>query len=111
MTSASETTRFKKKIKAKPSNINNNPMGSSNTTFYISYLKFFKYNIHCWKKSINRVNDIDLFDRISKSGTRIGYSKKINSYILPRPNEITIGFEVVSSPISSWLSPIMIEPS
>ena len=92
-TSASEAIRFKKKVRAKPYKINNNIMGGSNTFFYISYLKFFKFNIHCWKKNINRVNDTDLFDRISKSGTRIGYSKKINNYILPRPGEITIGFD------------------
>tara|TARA_E500000178_G_scaffold354129_1_gene422078 strand:+ start:246 stop:1109 length:864 start_codon:yes stop_codon:yes gene_type:complete len=93
MTSASKAIRFKKEVPAKPYKINNCFMGGSNTFFYKSYLKFFKFNIHCWKKSINRVNDIDLFDRISKVGAKIGYSKKINNYIYPRPNEQTIGFD------------------
>ena len=30
---------------------------------------------------------------MSKAGVRIGYSKKINNYIIPRPNEQTIGFD------------------
>ena len=39
------------------------------------------------------MNDIDLFDRISKVGAKIGYSKKINNFIYPRPKEQTIGFD------------------
>jgi len=93
MTSASKAIRFKKVVCAKPYKINNCLMGGSNTFFYKSYLKFFKFNIHCWKKSVNRVNDIDLFDRISKVGAKIGYSKKINNFIYPRPKEQTIGFD------------------
>lgn len=95
MTSATEAIKFKKKFKPKPYKINNYTMGGANSFFYISYLKFFKFNIHCWKKSMNRVNDVDFFDRISKVGTRIGFSKKINNYVLPRPNESTWGLDQV----------------
>lgn len=95
MTSACEAIRFGKKNYPQPYLINNSLLGASNTFFYKSYLKLFKFNLHCWKKSINRVNDIDLFDRMSKIGVKIGYSKKINEFIKPRPNESTVGFDQV----------------
>ncbi|OHB16209.1 MAG: hypothetical protein A2431_02255 [Candidatus Zambryskibacteria bacterium RIFOXYC1_FULL_39_10] len=72
-------------------------LGGVQTWFYRSYLKFFKYNINCWRKSWNRVNDIDLEYRIYKAGTRIGFLNKVVGYILPRPGEETVGLEAYKS--------------
>ena len=66
-------------------------IGGTQTWLYRSYLKFFKYNINCWRKSWNRVNDTDLQDRIYKAGVRMGFLDKVVAYILPRPGEQTIG--------------------
>lgn len=66
-------------------------IGGTQTWLYRSYLKFFKYNINCWRKNWNRVNDTDLQDRIYKAGVRMGFLEKVVAYVLPRPGEQTIG--------------------
>lgn len=73
---------------------NDNPrIGGTQTWLYRSYLKFFKYNINCWRKSWNRVNDTDLQDRMYKAGVRMGFLEKIVAFVLPRPGEKTIGLQ------------------
>ena len=52
-----------------------------------------KYNINCWRKSWNRVNDADLGNRIFKSGVRMGYVPEVLSYVLPRPGENQVGLK------------------
>lgn len=69
------------------------PIGGTQTWLYRSYLSFFRYNINCWRKSWNRVNDTDLQDRIHKAGVRMGYTPQVVARILPRPGETTIGLE------------------
>lgn len=68
-------------------------IGGTQTWLYRSYLKFFKYNINCWRKNWNRVNDTDLQDRFDKAGVRVGFLEKMVAYILPRPGETTIGLD------------------
>jgi glycosyltransferase involved in cell wall biosynthesis len=68
-------------------------LGGTQTWAYRSYMHFFRYNINCWRKSWNRVNDIDLEYRIYKAGARIGFLDKVVGYILPRPGEETVGLE------------------
>lgn len=71
-----------------------NPMiGGSCTWFYRSYLKFLKYNINCWRKSWNRVNDAELSMRIFKAGVRMGFLEKPLALYLPRPGEKAVGLE------------------
>lgn len=73
---------------------NENPrIGGTQTWLYRSYLKFMKYNINCWRKSWNRVNDTDLQDRMYKAGVKIGFLDKVTAYVLPRPGEVTVGLE------------------
>lgn len=67
------------------------PIGGTQTWLYRSYLKNFKYNINCWRKSWNRVNDTDLQDRFYKAGVRLGFLEKVVTYVFPRPGEKTIG--------------------
>ena len=68
-------------------------IGGTSTWLYRNYLKLFRYNIHCWRKSWNRVNDIDLSIRIFQAGARMGFVDKIVTYVLPRPGESTVGLD------------------
>ncbi len=68
-------------------------IGGTQTWLYRSYLKFFKYNINCWRKSWNRVNDTDLRDRMFRAGVRMGFLDQVTCHILPRPGEDTIGLD------------------
>lgn len=68
-------------------------IGGTQTWLYRSYLCFFKYNINCWRKSWNRVNDTDLQNRMYKAGVKMGFLDKVVAYVLPRPGEITVGLE------------------
>lgn len=68
-------------------------IGGTQTWLYRSYLKFFKYNINCWRKSWNKVNDIDLQVRMHRAGVRMGFLDKVTAYVLPRPGEETIGLD------------------
>lgn len=68
-------------------------IGGTQTWLYRSYLRFFKYNIDCWRKSWNRVNDTDLQDRMFKAGVRMGFLDQVVAFVLPRPGEVTVGLE------------------
>lgn len=74
-------------------NDNSPKLGGPVTWLYRSYLHFIRYNINCWRKNWNRVNDVDFEQRIYKAGARMGFLDKVVAYILPRPGEQTIGFE------------------
>jgi len=65
-------------------------VGSTSSFFYRSYLKIFKYNIDCWRKNWNRVNDIDLVVRLANAGAIFGHLDKVVTYITPRPGETTV---------------------
>jgi len=68
-------------------------IGGTQTWLYRSYLKFFKYNINCWRKSWNRVNDTDLQNRFFKAGVSMDFLDKVVAYVLPRPGENAVGLE------------------
>jgi len=87
-----ETERHKKRIIV---NVKNEypRIGGTQTWLYRSYLKFFKYNINCWRKSWNRVNDTDLQDRFFRAGVSMDFLEKVVAYVLPRPGENTVGLE------------------
>jgi glycosyltransferase involved in cell wall biosynthesis len=68
-----------------------NDVGGHSSWLYRSYLRHMKYNIDCWRKSNNRVNDLDLADRFRKAGVRIRYFPFETYTILPRPGETEIG--------------------
>ena len=63
------------------------PLGNTCTWLFVNYLKFFKMNIHCWRKTNNRVFDTDVHNRIFKSGVKVGYLEEVTAIYLPRPNE------------------------
>lgn len=66
-------------------------VGGCQTWLYRSYLKFFRYNKDCWRKSWNRVNDTDLQDRMWRAGVRMGYRDEVSCRIMPRPGSDSIG--------------------
>ncbi len=68
-------------------------IGGTSTWLYRSYLKYIKYNINCWRKDWNRVNDVDLSLRIYKAGTRMGFMDKVVTHVYPRPGEETVGLD------------------
>jgi hypothetical protein len=68
-------------------------IGGTQTWLYRGYLKLFKYNINCWRKAWNRVNDLDLQERMSSAGVRMDYLEEVVAYVLPRPGEETIGLD------------------
>jgi hypothetical protein len=67
------------------------------TWLYRNYLRSFKYNINCWRKSYFRVNDTDLGQRFYLSGVRIGFLNRVTAMIRPRPDEKFIGSRAYSS--------------
>lgn len=68
-------------------------IGGTQTWLYRSYLRFMRYNINCWRKKWNRVNDIDLGQRIYRAGARMGFLNKVIAFVFPRPGDQTVGLE------------------
>jgi len=80
----------------KKESIGYNPkIGAHSSYFYRSYLKVFKYNVHCWRKKWNSVNDIDLSLRMYNAGVRMGFIDVPMLTINPRPGDQTIGLEAI----------------
>lgn len=72
-----------------PDKINN--IGGTQTWLYHGGLSQMLYNIHCWRKKNNRVNDTDLQQRMFDAGVRIGFRNKVSTVIRPRAGESLIG--------------------
>ena len=85
-----KTKNLKKKIK-----FNDPRIGDIASWFYRSYIKNFKFNENCWRKSYNRVNDIDLVVRLISIGVEFGYIHKLIGFNHPRPGEKHVGFKAV----------------
>ena len=79
--------------KRKGINIDSSKIGGHSTWFYRGYLKTMKYNTKAYKKKWNKVEDPDLSLRMYEKGIRMGFLEDITLYILPRPNELNIGFQ------------------
>lgn len=69
----------------------NPKIGCTSSWVYRSYLRFFRYNINCWRKRWNRVNDIDISLRMFNARVRVGFLERALTYVLPRPGEQTVG--------------------
>ena len=69
-------------------------IGGTQTWLYRSYLKFMGYNPDCWRKTHDRVNDLDLAERFRRAGVRIGYLDEVTCMVRPRPGETEIGSAV-----------------
>ena len=42
-----------------------------------------------------RVNDVDLFDRMTRAGVKTGFREEVSLYASPRPNEETMGLDQI----------------
>ena len=68
-------------------------IGGTSTWLYRSYLRFIKYDINCWRKDWNRVNDVDFSQRVFKAGVRMGFLEELLAFVHPRPGENTVGLD------------------
>ena len=80
-------------LSATQGSVGNPRLGSTSTLLYRSYLRLFKYNINCWRKRVNRVNDIDLFLRMYHAGVKMGHLDKVVCELLPRPGESDLAYQ------------------
>lgn len=72
-------------------------IGGVQTWLYRSYLRFFKWNIHSWRKHYNRNPDIERQLRMGFSGVRTGFLEKVVTLVLPIPGKITTGLDALTS--------------
>ena len=72
-------------------------IGGHSTFFYKGYLKKIKYNPKCYKKKWNRVDHADFSYRLYKKGILMGFLDEVLTYMYPRVNENTIGYETVKN--------------
>ena len=68
-----------------------NNIGGTQTWLYHSGLSSIRYNIHCWRKNYNKVNDTDLQNRMYEAGVCIGFNPIVTCTIRPRDNEEEVG--------------------
>lgn len=83
--------------KRKGINIDSPKLGGHSTWFYRAYLKNMKYDPNAYKKKINRVDMYDLALRFYESGIRMGFLEDVTLFILPRPDEKTIGLQAIKN--------------
>lgn len=72
------------------------PIGGVQTWLYRSYLCFFKWNVHSWRKSYNRPPDIERGLRMAFAGVRTGFLEKVVTHVLPIPGKDTTGLDALS---------------
>lgn len=69
-------------------------IGGCQTWLYKTELaKRFPYDDQCYKKSYNRVSDIDVAERIKLSGANMALLDIVGAYVLPRPGETEVGLK------------------
>lgn len=66
-------------------------IGPVATWVYAAHLRFAKWNIHSWRKSWNRPNDIDMARRLLKIGVRHATLPRVGAIWQPRPGETSLG--------------------
>lgn len=69
-------------------------VGGIQTWIYRDYLRAFRFNRQCWRKSWDRVCDTDLQRRFRRAGVRMGYLDRVVTHVLPRPGETAVGLSV-----------------
>ena len=102
--SSSYTTIVNNQKIIKDFSLENPAVGGVQTWLYVSYLKFFKSNINCWRKSWHKVNDLDLQDRMYRTGVRMSYLPVSTCTIKPRPNETEIGLNAYKNNKQEFLN-------
>ena len=67
------------------------PIGGMQTWLYRSYLKFFRWNIHSWRKRWDRPCDFDLQNRMMSAGVRMGYIDEVVVHVPAVQGTNTVG--------------------
>lgn len=88
----------------KPYKVGEYTVGGIGTWVYRSYLKSFKFNPDCWRKSWNKVCDTDIQDRFVKAGVRMGYFDRIITTILPRPGDTDVGLAAAKQDARKYMN-------
>lgn len=81
----------------KPYLVMGQKVGPIQTWIYRSYLKLFRFNPECWRKSWNRVNDTDVQDRMVRAGVRMAHLPRVVCRVMPRTGESLLGSKVYLS--------------
>jgi glycosyltransferase involved in cell wall biosynthesis len=77
-------------------------IGAHQTWLYTSNLSFFERNINCWRRSWNRIHDMDVQDRMTKVGLNFGYLNEATYIATPRPGENEIGIKALKQNKEFW---------
>lgn len=85
-----QNLKFKKNNK-------NTFVGAPSTWVMRSYLKLFRFNVDCWRKEWNQVNDMDLLTRLAYCGVKCGYLDQKLVYQLPRNDSGVIGWNAATN--------------
>lgn len=86
-------------------------IGGIPTWLYRSYLRFFRHNVQCWRKSWNRPVDTDLYLRMYQAGVRMGFLEQVLFYQLPRPGDETVGLDAYRTDSLTPVRVSSMEPS
>lgn len=78
---------FQKRVSKDPTT----GIGGTQTWVYHASFASMRYNMNCWRKRINRVNDTDLQYRFFRSGLNICHLNHDGCQIRPRNDEMVIG--------------------
>ena len=70
------------------------PISGTQTWVYRAGLAGMRYNLHCWRKTSERVNDLDLADRMLRAGVRTVYFSGVMATVRARPGETAVGAAV-----------------
>jgi len=68
-------------------------IGGMQTWLYRSYLRFFRWNIHSWRKSWNKPCDYDLQVRMHSAGVRMGFIDTVVAHIPATAGTSTVGLQ------------------
>ena len=63
--------------------------------FFYFIFKHFLNLIFFVDEKYNRVNDVDLFERLTKLAVKTGYRDEPSMFNIPRPNEKTLGIDQI----------------
>lgn len=91
--SASYTFEKNGKVQVQDASSFHPRIGGMQTWLYRSYLKFFTWNIHSWRKDWDRPCDYDLQYRMHRAGVRMGFLNELVAHIPPVEGTSTIGLE------------------
>lgn len=91
--SASYTFEKNGQIQIQDASSFNPRIGGMQTWLYRSYLKFFIWNIHSWRKQWDRPCDYDLQYRMHSAGVRMGFLDEIVAHIPSVEGTTTVGLD------------------